>query len=231
MITRAEQESARKRAVELLQRAGIVARQDELEQIEVADFGLGELEQSGVQILTLVDTEKIAAKVLVLFPYQTQPEHTHSPLGDYPGKESPSTPIHPWVIIRARRRPCAANGANFTFMCQANQPRSQSLLHQRTAGTRTPCGTNTYCVPVIRSLCNRIYPIGSKVDQRVLWSGPSRRKPLMLRTYLLIQTCAVRQWLWIRLQIMKMLRRPGARHLQRSFFTRSSVTNDLPMHE
>ena len=87
MITRAEQESARKRAVELLQQAGIVARQDELEQIEVADFGLGELEQSGVQILTLVDTEKIAAKVLVLFPYQTEPEHTHPPLGDYPGKE------------------------------------------------------------------------------------------------------------------------------------------------
>jgi hypothetical protein len=44
MITRAEQESAQKRAIELLKQAGIVARQDELEQIEVADFGLGELE-------------------------------------------------------------------------------------------------------------------------------------------------------------------------------------------
>jgi len=87
MITRAELESARKRAAELLERAGIVARQDELEQIEVADFGLSELEQSGVQILTLVDTEKIAAKVLVSFPCQTEPEHTHPPLGDYKGKE------------------------------------------------------------------------------------------------------------------------------------------------
>ena len=87
MIKRAEQESARKRAVELLKRAGIVARQDELEQIEVADMGLGELEQSGVQILTLVDTDQIAAKVLVLFPHQTEPEHTHPRWGDYPGKE------------------------------------------------------------------------------------------------------------------------------------------------
>jgi D-lyxose ketol-isomerase len=71
----------------MLKRTGIVARQEELEQIEVADFGLGELEQSGVQILTLVDTEKIAVKVLALFPYQTEPEHNHPPLGGYPGKE------------------------------------------------------------------------------------------------------------------------------------------------
>ena len=87
MITRAELESARRRAVVLLEQAGSVAREDELEQIEVADMGLSELEQSGVQILTLVDTEKIAAKVLVLLPYQTEPEHRHPRLGDYPGKE------------------------------------------------------------------------------------------------------------------------------------------------
>jgi len=87
LITWAEHGAARKRAVEMLKRTGIVARQEELEQIEVADFGLGELEQSGVQILTLVDTEKIAVKALALFPYQTEPEHNHPPLGDYPGKE------------------------------------------------------------------------------------------------------------------------------------------------
>jgi D-lyxose ketol-isomerase len=87
MIKRAQLELARKRAAEMLERAGIVARQDELEQIEVADMGLGELEQSGVQILTLVDTDKIAAKVLVSFPYQTEPEHRHPRLGDYEGKE------------------------------------------------------------------------------------------------------------------------------------------------
>jgi len=87
MITRTEQAWVRKWAVEILERAGIVARQDELDAIEVADMGLGEIEQSGVQILTLVDTDKIAAKVLVLLPHQTEPEHTHPPLGDYEGKE------------------------------------------------------------------------------------------------------------------------------------------------
>jgi D-lyxose ketol-isomerase len=87
VITRAELESARKRAAKMLERAGIVARPEELEKIEVADMGLSELEQSGVQILTLVDTEQIAAKVLVSFPWQTEPEHKHPRLGEYEGKE------------------------------------------------------------------------------------------------------------------------------------------------
>jgi len=87
MITHAELESARRRAVEMLKAASIVARPDELERIEVADMGLSELEQSGVQILTLVDTGQIAAKVLVSFPWQTEPEHRHPRLGDYAGKE------------------------------------------------------------------------------------------------------------------------------------------------
>jgi D-lyxose ketol-isomerase len=87
VITRTELESARRRAMGMLERAGIVARPDELERIEVADMGLSELEQSGVQILTLVDTDEIAAKVLVSFPWQTEPEHKHPRLGEYAGKE------------------------------------------------------------------------------------------------------------------------------------------------
>jgi D-lyxose ketol-isomerase len=87
MITRAEFVSARRRAAGMLKLAGIIARPEEIEQIEVADLGLGELEQSGVQILTLVSTGKIATKVLVMFPLQTEPEHRHTSLGDYPGKE------------------------------------------------------------------------------------------------------------------------------------------------
>jgi D-lyxose ketol-isomerase len=87
MITRAELEAAQKRAREMIDRAGIVARPEELRKIEVADMGLSELEQSGVQILTLIDTDNIAVKALVLFPYQTEPEHMHPRLGDYEGKE------------------------------------------------------------------------------------------------------------------------------------------------
>ena len=87
MITRAQYEDARRRAGELIARAGILARQDELERIEVVDLGLGELEQTGLQIMTLVSTGEIGVKVLVLFPNQIFAQHKHPPLGDYPGKE------------------------------------------------------------------------------------------------------------------------------------------------
>lgn len=87
MITRAAFDSARRRAAQILAQTGLALRQEEIDAMEVADFGLSELEISGAQILTLVDTGKIAAKLLVLFPGQTEPEHTHMRIGDYAGKE------------------------------------------------------------------------------------------------------------------------------------------------
>jgi D-lyxose ketol-isomerase len=45
------------------------------------------LEKEGVQVLTLVQTERISVKVLVIFPNQTEPEHWHPPVGSDPGKE------------------------------------------------------------------------------------------------------------------------------------------------
>lgn len=80
-------ERARQKAIELLRCTGIAFRPEEFERIEVTDLGLGELESSGGQILTLVNTEKIAAKLLAMLPHQTLPEHRHPPLGEYPGKE------------------------------------------------------------------------------------------------------------------------------------------------
>ena len=87
MITRAQARAARERAAGLLTRAGVVVRPNELDRIEVVDLGLSELQQTGLQILTLVDTPHIAVKLLVLFPGQTFAQHKHPPLGDYPGKE------------------------------------------------------------------------------------------------------------------------------------------------
>jgi D-lyxose ketol-isomerase len=87
MITRAQAESARRQAAELLEQAGVVASERELRKMEVVDLGLGELEQTGLQILTLVSTRAIGVKVLVSLPDQIFPQHKHPPLGDYPGKE------------------------------------------------------------------------------------------------------------------------------------------------
>lgn len=87
MITRKEFLNAQERAKCLLGRTGIYFLPKELEKIEVTDLGLSELNLSGVQILTLVNTDKIGAKLLIIFPDQCMPEHKHPSLGEYEGKE------------------------------------------------------------------------------------------------------------------------------------------------
>jgi D-lyxose ketol-isomerase len=78
---------ARERTAAMLAEAGIVLTPAERERIEVADFGLGRLEEIGLQLITYVNTERVCAKELVLFPRQTCPEHRHPPVEGLPGKE------------------------------------------------------------------------------------------------------------------------------------------------
>ena len=78
---------ARKRAAAMLERAGIVLTPAERAGIEVADFGLGRLEETGLQLVVYVNTERVCAKELVLFPHQACPEHRHPPFDGTPGKE------------------------------------------------------------------------------------------------------------------------------------------------
>jgi D-lyxose ketol-isomerase len=78
---------ARQRAAAMLADAGVVLTPAEREGIEVADFGLGELERCGLQIVVYVNTERVCAKELVLFPRQACPEHRHPPVDGEPGKE------------------------------------------------------------------------------------------------------------------------------------------------
>jgi D-lyxose ketol-isomerase len=78
---------ARERAAAMLSEAGIVLSPAERERIEVADFGLGRLEDVGLQLVVYVNTERVCAKELVLFPLQTCPEHRHPAVEGRPGKE------------------------------------------------------------------------------------------------------------------------------------------------
>src|SRR5205085_12081362 len=87
MITREEHQQAQAYAVEELAAAGIVLGADERERIEVADFGLGELRETGLLVLVYVNTDRYCAKELVLYPGQTCPEHRHPPFDGTPGKE------------------------------------------------------------------------------------------------------------------------------------------------
>lgn len=87
MLTKEQVEDARNRAKQYLDRAGIVLTPEEAANIEVADFGLSQLEQSGLEIVVYVNTSRVCAKELVVFPHQTCPEHRHPPVEGEPGKE------------------------------------------------------------------------------------------------------------------------------------------------
>jgi D-lyxose ketol-isomerase len=80
-------DEARTRAAAMLAEAGIALTPSEREEIEVADFGLGRLDEIGLQLVVYINTDRVCAKELVLFPGQLCPEHRHPPVGDDPGKE------------------------------------------------------------------------------------------------------------------------------------------------
>ena len=87
MITREQQSKFRAYAATAITEGGIALLPDEVNTIDVADFGLSDVEVEGALMLTMVDTEKVAAKVIVLLPNQTLPEHWHTATNDKPGKE------------------------------------------------------------------------------------------------------------------------------------------------
>lgn len=86
MINRSEVRAAQTRAADMLAAAGIELTAEEQEHIEIAEFGLGELERTGLELVVYVNTDRYCAKELVLFPGQTCPEHRHPPVEDEPGK-------------------------------------------------------------------------------------------------------------------------------------------------
>jgi D-lyxose ketol-isomerase len=86
MLTKAQVAWARERALAMLDQAGIALTPAERGNIEVADLGLGELERTGLELVTYVNTDRYCAKEIVLLPRQTCPEHRHPPVAGGPGK-------------------------------------------------------------------------------------------------------------------------------------------------
>ena len=87
MISSQQYENTVVKAVALLHKAGIVITPEERAGFEVADFGLGELEKTGLEIITYVNTERCCAKEIIMLPGQTCPEHWHPTVNGVPGKE------------------------------------------------------------------------------------------------------------------------------------------------
>jgi D-lyxose ketol-isomerase len=111
VITSSEYATAAAKALEYLDCAGIVLTTEEAERIEVADFGLGDLERTGLELLTYVNTDRCCAKELVLFAYQTCPEHLHPPVDGEPGKEETFRCRWGWVYLYVEGEPTPSPSA------------------------------------------------------------------------------------------------------------------------
>jgi len=87
MLTKRQYKSAQLKAGAMIKKSGILITKDEISKIIVHDWGLENFNEEGLMISTLFATDRISARVLVLFPNQTEPEHWHPVLPDNPGKE------------------------------------------------------------------------------------------------------------------------------------------------
>ncbi len=86
-MDRATYERARARFLAMMDNAGIALTDEEKSRVEVADFGLADLDRTGLELITYVNTPRCCAKELALFPGQTCPEHAHPTLNGVPGKQ------------------------------------------------------------------------------------------------------------------------------------------------
>ena len=73
--------------VQLLDKSGFAYSQKDVESMELLDFGLGRPLEEGAQILTIVNTSRMAVKLIVLLPRQVEPEHWHIDSGEVMAKQ------------------------------------------------------------------------------------------------------------------------------------------------
>jgi D-lyxose ketol-isomerase len=87
MITKNKRIELIDKSLKLLKKAHIIIKPKEARSIETADFGLGEPERTGLQLVVYLNTERCCAKELIMLPEQTCPQHRHPPVAGEPGKE------------------------------------------------------------------------------------------------------------------------------------------------
>lgn len=87
MLTAEQLNEIRRKACEYFEKAKIVLTDDEKANMGVADFGLDDIEVTGLQLVVYVNTDRYCAKEMVLFPGQTCPEHRHPERNGEKGKQ------------------------------------------------------------------------------------------------------------------------------------------------
>ncbi|NLJ73501.1 MAG: D-lyxose/D-mannose family sugar isomerase [Firmicutes bacterium] len=87
MLSQEQVRQARERTVKYFAEANIALSDEEKVNIEIADFGLNDLERTGLEVVTYVNNDRYCAKEMVLFPGQVCPEHRHPDRNGAPGKQ------------------------------------------------------------------------------------------------------------------------------------------------
>ena len=82
-----EFEMIKNETIELTNKSGFPCTQEEINNMDILDFGLKNPRQEGAQILTLSQTDRLAVKLIALLPHQTLPEHWHVSVDGYQAKQ------------------------------------------------------------------------------------------------------------------------------------------------
>ncbi|WP_181415329.1 D-lyxose/D-mannose family sugar isomerase [Gilliamella apicola] len=72
---------------ELFKKAQLILTEQELNNIEFADFGLNNINNEGLNLIIYINTDRYCAKEMVLLPNQTCPEHRHPDINSSRGKQ------------------------------------------------------------------------------------------------------------------------------------------------
>jgi D-lyxose ketol-isomerase len=76
-MTSREITRARDAAAALLRKARVPVTESEIETMEIADLGLGDIRRVGLEVIVYENNDRYCAKELVLLPRQICPEHRH----------------------------------------------------------------------------------------------------------------------------------------------------------
>jgi len=64
-------------ALEIIDKAGIILTEKEKAEMEIADLGLNDIGNIGLEVIEYVNNDRYCAKEIILLPWQICPEHRH----------------------------------------------------------------------------------------------------------------------------------------------------------
>lgn len=167
-------DQARQKALAIYEKAHIILTEQEKENLEVADFGLGDLEHTGLELVTYVNTERCCAKECALSGTNVSGTTVTRPL------RAPRT--------SAKKKLSVFGLAPAIFMWTAKHPKIPSANRQKAVNRGTPSGTRSCCTPANSIPCIQTHATGFKPDRKVPSFLNSAPKAMMNMIFLPTQT-------------------------------------------